>query len=435
MTAKAASRTTEGIVGFQRIDGFGTTVRATTNPDMFGADSPTLSGAQKTALLNFMYDPVNGMGLTTIRTNTREPDDPWTTSAVANPTPTLINRNVSDFLSEARSTWPAIKHWTSPVLRDNWMGGPPTASPVVNLACTTTEYATWILQQVQQMADQGQPLDYVSIVNEPSYWRNRLTGNEMRDVIKNLGPRLVSAGLTSKFVLADDVRASDASSSIAATLADPVARSYVVAIGCHCYDESLSNWTALKATADANRLPLWMTEMSFDLMTTITAGGYTSSAISWAKFVHEMLVTYSVSAVDALWAWFSSDDANQFVTLNNTGNTYTGFTPKDHAYHMGQWSKHVRPGARRVSASATNGALVSAFMSDTSRVIVAVNATASPTSTTITADLLAGRTTMTVTRSSVSPSLQWAALSAQPVSGSTISPTLPANSVTTFVTT
>ena len=82
------------------------------------------------------------------------------------------------------------------------------------------------------------------------------SGAFLRDVIKNLGPRLRVEGLDTMFVTPDDVRSSNGASKAAIILADPAARQYVGALATHLYDESVTNVSQMKALAVQYDLPL-----------------------------------------------------------------------------------------------------------------------------------------------------------------------------------
>ncbi len=434
MTTKPATSTVGGVNGYQRIDGFGCSTKPFNNSDMFNTDVVTVPAADQTAILTFLFSPA-GMGLTRMRGLVREPATGYEIEpANDNADPLVTNEaalsysriDATSALDVAARPLGLTMSWYSPVNRPTWMG-----DGASNFTTSVAEYSEWLLIMARRFANQGAPAQYISVANEPSYTRNRMSGAQMRDVILTLAPRLAAEGLLVPFIISDDVRASDTSTTIAPILANPTAKSYVAAIATHLYDEALSNLTPLVATAAANNLPLWMTEMSTFSLDTVTGEGWTGTAIQWATLMHKLLVDYNVAAIDYLWGWFGEEDFAQLVRLDHTGTTYDGYVVKDVAYHMGQWSKFVRPGARRVDASATGVSLVSAFLSDTARVVVAVNNTGSSLTPTITAAMLSGLSTLTATRSSTTE--QWASLPAVTVSGSTISPTLPANSVTTFV--
>jgi O-glycosyl hydrolase len=414
-------------IAHQRIDGFGYSSKPFGQPDMFGVDAVVMTQAQRRAVIDVL---TTSMGLTRDRSlyrngvftiePTNDNADPLVLNEAALDTSNIDNH--SDDLAYSISQGTNVR-WTSPVVRESWMGN--------TTATHVSEYAEWLLAIVKRHADNGQPLTHLSPVNEPSYTRNTLSGTFIRDVIKELGPRLDALGLLIPFVIPDDVRASNGYSKAQTIMADAAAAQYVGAIATHLYDEPVTNLANLAALAGQHGLPLWMTEFSKGALSTAS---WTESDIGWATLMHELLTVYNVSAIDYLWGWFGEEDTAQLITLNHTGTVYDGFVINKVARYTGQWSRHVPPGSIRIGVTSSNAnAKVSAFSTpEGKRVIVAVNATGGSISPTITLDSLLGATTLTAERSSSSEN--WVSLAAVATSGNTFVPTLPATSVTTFTT-
>ena len=290
------------------------------------------------------------------------------------------------------------------------------------------EYAEWLLAQVRRFTQQGAPLDYISVANEPSYSRNAMSGEFIRDVIKNLGPRLKAEGLLVPFVIPDDVRSTRGAAKAATVLADPVARQYVGALAIHLYDEPVSRVTFMSTLAARYDLPLWMTEFSIAAMGTAGLGG---EPIDWTMLMHELLVSYDVAAIDYFWGFIGAGAGSTLIKLNHNGTTYSGFTREKVYYYFGQYSRFVRPGARRVSVSTSDDRIrISAYYRDDTRVLVAINPGDSSVTTRLTAPDLVGVSSMKPTRTSGTEN--WAALAPVDVSASGLTATLPARSVTTF---
>jgi O-glycosyl hydrolase len=449
---------------FQTMDGGGHTLRALTHPDVWGinaagtpaAGGPSLAavaadtvmtGAQKNAVYDALYDPALGIGLTRVRSC--EP----TTSAIAtgvnvfdvenpndNVDPNSYNAagfnfagprltDLATYVKAAASrTGVALKYWQSPIASESWMTGHSSATPS---ATDVAEYAEWLLAQAREYAAQSKPLSYISIANEPSYTRNAMSAQFVRDVIKNLAPRLNAEGLLVPFVLPDDIRSTAAASMVDTVMADATAAGYVGAFATHPYDEAESNMSSMQSRATTYSRPLWQTEMSTNTLGSMP--GSTATDIGHALAVHNMLALYNCTAVDYMMGAFGQQEPASLVTLNYAAGAYTGFTIRRVAYYFGQFWRYVRPGDKRVSVSTTdpNAKVTCFWRSNGARVVVAVNATGSPITTTITAADLAGKTSAAVTRSSGSEN--WAAQAAQAISGGAMTVTLPATSVSTFV--
>ena len=422
-----------GVV-YQTVEGFGSSARVFEDPHVFNVTGPAppMTSAQRDAVLAALYGE---LGLTRVR-----PVQPETTAGPPpvgievendNSDPNATDLSRFNFSSRRLDLHAAhvirarahgdVVAWTSPLNREAWMG--------VTTNADAAEYAEWLLAQVRRFKQQGAPLDYISVANEPSYSRNTMSGAFIRDVIKNLGPRLESEGLRTPFVVPDDVRASDGAAKAATVLADPVARRYVGALATHLYDEPITNVSSISALAKKYDLPLWMTEFSLAAM---GSAGLPREPIDWALLMHELLVRYDVSAIDYFWGFIGSGgESSALISLNHTATTYTGFTRNKVYYYFGQYSRFVRPGARRVSASSSDGGIrLSAYYDGRRRVLVAINPGSSPVTSRLSAPDLADVRSMSAIRTS--PSENWAELPAATVSDASISVTLPARSVTTF---
>lgn len=418
---------------YQTIDGFGTSARVFEDPHVFDltGPAPPVTPEQRNAVLSALY---RELGLTRVRpiqpdtTAGPPPDGIETENDNADPNATDLTR--FDFSGRrldlhaaqvARSrAQGATTAWISPLNRESWMG--------VTTDADAAEYAEWLLAQVRRFRQQGAPLDYISVANEPSYSRNPMSGEFVRDVIRNLGPRLEAEGLRVPFVVPDDVRSSSGAAVAATVLADPVARRYVGALATHLYDEPVTRVSSMRGLAARYGLPLWMTEFSLSAM---GSAGRGSEPIDWAVLMHDLLARYDVAAIDYFWGFIGAGSGSSLISLHLANGTYTGFSRNKVYYYFGQFSRFVRPGATRVSAATSDDRIrVSAYYRGPDRVLVAVNPGDSPVRTRLSAADLAGVRAMSATRTS--PTEDWAKLPATDVSGASISVTLPARSATTF---
>jgi len=435
VASSGASRKRE----FQRIDGFGSSERTFGDPHVFEPDGvPPMSVAQQDAVLTALYVD---LGLTRVR-----PAQPDTTAgpppggieiADDNADPSAVDRAKFNFegkrlddhaslLARAKSRGATVA-WNSPLNREAWMG----VSPGTDDAA---EYAEWLLTQVKRFDERGGRLKYISIANEPSFARNTMSGEFMRDVIKKLGPRLEAERLLVPFVIPDDVRSSDGAAKAATILADRSARRYVGALATHLYDEPLENLAAMRALARRYDLPLWMSEFTLDAMGSMRPRGSSAATpLDWALLMHELLATYDVSAVDYLWGYFGGAKANQttLITLKGDQSGYDGFSRNKVYYYFGQYSRFVRPGARRVLVTSRGDPVkATAYRRDRTRTIVAINPGDGEATTTMTVPALAGVRRLTQTRTSATE--HWAKPRAVSVKGTRVTVTLAPQSVTTL---
>ena len=422
----------------QTVTGFGSSARAFSDPHVFDVQgaAPPMTVEQQNAVLDALYVE---LGLTRIR--------PVQPDTAAGPPPVGIevaNDNADPMVTDlSRFTFGGRRlddhaavvaraqdrgvtaAWTSPLNREPWMGVSPGTSDAA-------EYAEWLLAQIRRFETLGARLDYVSVANEPSYSRNTMSGAFIRDVIKNLGPRLQAEGLSAPFVIPDDVRASDGAAKAAVVLADPVARSYVGALATHLYDEPLEEVAAMRALAEQHGLPLWMTESALGAMDSMQSSG-TPQPLDWAVLMHELLATYNVGALDYFWGYIGADFAEEaaLLRLNHDGTTYHGFSRTKVFYYFGQYSRFVRPGAVRVGVTSSDASVrTSAYHHGAMRTIVAINRGSAAVTTTLTAADLEGVAGLSRTRTSATEN--WAALPDVPVGGTAVTVDLPPHSVTTL---
>ena len=428
----------DGNVRYQTMDGFGSSLRVFDDPHVFENFNPetrraatVLTPAQQGEVMDRLYRDLKLTRVRTISPDTAvgagiEPTNDNSNPNVADPSKFNFGwKNLdahTDYLVGARERG-ATTFLHSPLNRESWMG---TAT-----LSDAAEYGEWLMAQVRRIAERGVRLPFLSVGNEPSYGRNSMSGEFIRDVIKNVGPRLRAEGFDTMFVTTDDVRSSNAAAKARVVLADPVARQYVGALATHLYDESVTNVGQMQALADQYQLPLWMTEFS---MSGMPSAGRPANAFAWASLMHDLISTYNVSAVDYMWGFFGEWEGNSsmLITLNNTGATYDGYTLNKTYYTTGQFSRFVEPGAERISAQSSDAAVqTSAFLDDDGDlVIVAINNGALNQQTTFSLSGLANFDRVDAVRTSASEN--WAALAAVGVGSSAFSAVLPHNSITTF---
>ncbi|MBA3485304.1 MAG: hypothetical protein H0T51_26205 [Pirellulales bacterium] len=431
----AATVLVDSAIRYQTMDGFGSSERVFDDPHVFdnfnpatGRAATVMTTAQQEAVLDRLYtdlkltrvrpaNPDNGSGMEAVNDN----NDPNVTDlSKFNFSWKNLDAHV-DYITRARERG-ANNFFLSPLGREPWMG--------TTTANDAAEYSEWLFAQVKRSADRGVRLPFLSVANEPSYSRNTMSGQFIRDVIKNLGPRLRADGFETQFVTPDDVRSSDGASKAAIILADPIARQYVGALATHLYDESVHNVAQMKALADQYGLPLWMTEFTAGAMGT---AGLPQNAFSWGSLMHDLISNYDVSAVDYLWGSFGEWEGNAttLISLNNTGAAYDGYTLNKTYYTTGQFSRFIEPGAERIKAESSDaGVQTTAYLSDSELVLVAINTDSA--SKEITFDL-SGIPAEQFARIRTSLIENWATLPSIAVSGSTLTATLPGNSIETFV--
>jgi glucosylceramidase len=302
--------------------------------------------------------------------------------------------------------------FASPLTLESWMS---ESNP--------EEYVEWAMAILRRWRDQGVEMPYYSIVNEPGYTGSGIWSAEwLRSTTKLLGAKLRAEGFSTKLVIPDDVSAAEAYRRASVVLADPAARQYVGAIAYHLYDDRSSR-DKLKALGEQYSIPVWMTEYAL------------AKPFEWAELMHEEISEYGVSALDMQWGYFGQWEStdSHLITLLHNGPIYQGWRRTKSFYTMGQYSRFVRPGARRVEVTGANEIKVTAFRQGDEIVIVAI-APEGAGSKPVTFDLAgAPQCGGKATGVRTSASEDWAPIAEVPVGGRRFEATLAPGSVTTFV--
>lgn len=241
-------------------------------------------------------------------------------------------------------------------------------------------YAAFLANFAQGMRDEGVPLFALTPQNEPDYpatWDGCLwTPNELVTFIgKHLGPELERRGLDVGIIAPDTANFRKAREFADALLADADAKRYVDYVSSHPYGQiQFARWFMQRSYG----LPVWQTEFAQERPGAPPDPTMTS-ALAMARMLHGHLTELSVTAwnyynLTAVDANYHDDDKRKNPALIQDGVRFK------RAYALGNFSKFVRPGFRRVEATPepAEGVLVTAFKNDTRIVIVAVNAKPTP---------------------------------------------------------
>ena len=429
----SAAITIDSTITYQTIAGFGTSERLFDDPHLTetfnpatGRSAVTMSRAQQDEILDKLYvdlgltrvRPINSDKIEAVNDNS----DPNVTDLTKFDFSWKRLNDHCDYIKRAQARG-VTTAFLSPPGRESWMG--------TQTAADVAEYAEWLLAQVNRCDALGVRLPFISISNEPSYVRNSMSAAFVRDVIKELGPRLRAAGYSTMFVVPDDIRSSNAAQVTSVILADPVARSYVGALATHLYDEPLSNIGQMRALSAQYGIPLWMTEFSVSALPTASLAG---DALGWASLMQELIGTYDVSAIDYMWGFFGQYDPAQLISIKHQGNAYTGYEMRKEYYVTGQFSRFIKPGALRLGVTSNDTSLkITAFKNGTELIIVIVNSGAVSKSAAI---QLAGSmipAAMQPTFTALRGLQNWQTLPAIGVTDQTFNATLPGTSITTFI--
>jgi O-glycosyl hydrolase len=355
--------------GYQTIEGFGTTERLFDDPHVTNTFNPAtgraavvVPPADQARILDALYVD---LGLTRVRYNPR--DDQGTDVAIEavndNDDPNVTDLSKFSFdwkkndghVAYVQAVRPrgVTTYFASPLTIENWM----TES-------NPEEYVEWAMAILRRWREMGAEMPYYSILNEPGFPRGGIwSGVYLREVVKRLGARLASEGFRTRLVVPDDLNAQEALSRLQVILADPAARQYVGALAYHLY--GTEGRGEVKRLSEQYNIPVWMTEYSV------------RDWFEWALIMHDMLANYDATAIDYMWGYFGQwerETGSYLVEIRHAGNEYTGFALTRQYYVMGQYSRFVRPGARRIQASASDPALkATAYVRAPEVVIVVIN--------------------------------------------------------------
>jgi O-glycosyl hydrolase len=326
-------------------------------------------------------------------------------------------------------------------------------------------YGTYLATVASHFAAEGVDIDQISPMNEPD---NDFSGctqegmevpaSERAGVIDAVGSALSAAGLSTRVIADESSETTQLLSEAPTWLANASAPGYIAAIAHHTYDNpSDSELEQVGGLGDVNDKPVWATEICCQIS---GGGGYgaqydptMAGALTMTNYIYTDL-SYADDAAFDWWTALSSSlgcdpetDSTCATTVNTNSTAWNDgliYYDPDYAsdgnqtlymtkrfYALGQYSRFVRPGAVRYGVSgAPSGVQTMAFWDNNQWTVIATNTNTSATSLSV--NLGSG----TITSSSAyqtDASENLASISAPTISGSTITASLPAQSVTSYV--
>ncbi len=288
------------------------------------------------------------------------------------------------------------------------------------------DWASKLATYVQTAKSQGVPLYAVSAENEPdSCGINQTTSYSAAQLAtwigSYLGPAMAPLGV--KVMGPETQNACGFTSYFSAIQGDSAAWSSVGILASHEYGcGTLPSETSI---ATANK-EYWETEVDTGAASGDSPGDGIASALLTATTMHNDLTKANLNAWHYWWMYCS----------NNSGCLYDTGTKvwTKRLWAMGNFSRFVRPGWKRVatSGSAPSGVLVSAYINPANNAlsIVAINSNTSSKSVSF---YVSGSAPCSLTPYETSASQSLGQGSAVTVAQSRVAVTLSAQSVTTFV--
>jgi glucuronoarabinoxylan endo-1,4-beta-xylanase len=288
-----------------------------------------------------------------------------------------------------------------------------------------TWYAEALASYPAFMAGYGISISAISPQNEPdisqTYPSALWTAQQFHDFIPYLDVAIRSSGYSPRIMFPENSAWSrDYAGFAATTMTDRSVAPDVGLLAQHGYVAG----SKIAAPADYGR-HVWIIE---DSSQSATYDGSMADALSWAQKIYNYLALAKVNAF--VW-WFLSDmPGNGDGTDNSALTDIKGNIPL-RAYITGNWSKFVRPGWVEVSVTNTGSLLVTAFKSaDSSKsAVVIVNNGPSVSNQVFNVGTQMG-TNVIPWITSAARSLE--AEGSIPVTGGSITYTIPAGSVVTF---
>jgi len=447
-TAHAADTATiNGSTTYQTIAGFGAS-------EAFGEASTVMnasSSVQQQALAD-LYSPTTGAGLTILRNeigatsgNTIEPNNPGGPNATPSYVPlSQINQDMGQlwFAQQIKA-----RYGVTNIYADAWSapGFMKTNGAVANggqvcgstgASCSSGDwrqaYANYLVQYAKDYAAAGVPLTYLGPSNEPDFSANydsmTMSPAQMASVVDVLGPTLKNSGLSAQVTCCAATGWPKAGQYAQAIEADPTALAAVAMVGGHGYSGAptspLPGWSK----------QAWETEWStFESFSSAWDDGSDASGLTWAQHISQGLTSANLSAF--LYWWGSttpSENGDNEGLLEINGSSVI---PTGRLWAFANYSRYIHPGAVRIGASSSNGAVnLSAFKNtDGSLAIVALNtgSGSDPITYSLAGTGVAGGATVTPYLTNNSNNV--AAQGTTTVANGAFSATIPGRSLVTYV--
>ena len=361
-----------------------------------------------TALVNSLYGTgTNQLGLSILRVRI----DPSSTTGGSNWATELANAQEASALGATIIATP----WTPPAA---WKSSNSTVEGTLNTS-QYAAYANYLNLFTAYLANGGVSLYAISMQNEPdanvTYESCVWTGASMDTWVANN-----ASVLTTRLMMPESESFTTSFSDPA--LNDPAAVNHISIVAGHLYGTTPSFYT----NAENKGKEVWETE---HYLTPAGAQPAIGDAIAAAKEIHQSLTVGSYNAY--LWWWVA--DWNPGTGVTNFGLVDTSNNPTYFGYALAQFSKFVRPGSTRVSATASpsSGVFVSAYQGTANSAIVAINSNGTATSLPVTIQNLSVGSVTPFETTSAGGLMQQSAV---PVTNGSFTFTLPAQSIVTFVT-
>jgi len=357
--------------------------------------SGALTSATRTTVMQKLFDPSTGIGLSFLRNPMGASDlarfdytydDVPAGQTDPNLTSFSIGHDLVDVVPltrQAKQLNPALKVMGSPWTAPAWMKDNGAIDQGWLQSQYYATYARYFVKYIQAYAAQGVPIDYITVQNEPTccagYPSMQWNGSGLHFFIgTNLLPALHAAGLSTK-VLALDWNWDTYASFGAPTLDDAAIRndSLFGGVAWHGYGGDIAAQTTVH-----NQFP------GTDAFDTEHSGGTWIADQQREDMLN--IIDYTRNWGKSMVKWSLAVDQNMgphnggcgtctgLITVHN-GDSRSGQVDFNIEYYdMGQLTKFVKPGALRIASTANTSVPNVAWLNpDGSKALIAYNASGS----------------------------------------------------------
>ncbi len=383
---------------FQQMEGFGASLTESSASLM----STAMSASQRTALMQSLFNPNTGAGLSFLRQPMGSSDFALSNYTYDDMPPGQTDYSLAHFsiardraqiiplLQAAKSINPSLRLMGTPWSPPAWMkrASAVQTTPeqmygghLKDSAAVYDAYANYFVKYVQSYAAAGLNINYVSLQNEP--WYETLTypsmgmdPAELARLLKVVGPKFAASGLSTR-ILAWDHNWDSALTYANQLMTDPQAAAWIDGFAFHGYGGAPSAQSVVHDAYPAKGV--FFTELSSTLGNTNFAGDLmwdmqnliVGGARNWSKSVVRWNLALDQNGNPRLPG--GAAGMRGLVTVNsNTG----AVTLNEEFYSLAHLSKFVDPGAFRI---ASDDAKSVAFANpDGTIALVAYNDSASP---------------------------------------------------------
>ena len=380
----------------QTIEGFGAA-------DPQFADFSSYDGAFTDSIADTLFSTDRGIGLSLLRVGITPQGTNWAAWS-----------NATKAAARGAKVW--ATPWSAPAaMKDN-------GSVTNGGHLLPNRYADWAdsLLSFRQLLKQKSGVDLyaLSAQNEPDlsagYESMLFSNSEMVNFVKVLGPKLAAVSPRPKLIVGNYSNWDNLSPLVAALESDATAMSYVDFYGSNQYYGTPDPETGAR--------PVW--EMEWSTFDGFDPG--VGNGLNMARKVHDALTIANVAAWHYWWCRLQLDGQDNQALFG------PGDAPSKRLWMLGNWSKFVRPGFVRITTQGgPSGVYVSAFRDPVTKAftVVAINSNSSAKTLGIN---FVGASPGSVVPWRTSSTEDLSRLTTLSPSGSRLSVTLAASSVTSF---